>query len=162
MNIKLRNMASVYLLNEEKILFLYRIGSRIANNLYVGTAGGHFEKEELNNPVGCVLRELYEETGLAEEDIENLTLRYVTFRLKDNEIRQNYYFFANLKNINKKISSTEGILEWIELKDVCSLEMPCSAKYMMEHFVSVGRNTSCLYGGITTEKGIDFKEMRDF
>lgn len=162
MNIKLRNMTAIYLLHGELILFLYRIGSRIVNNLYVGTAGGHFEKDELNNPMDCVLRELYEEIGLDKNDIENIKLRYITCRLKNNEIRQNYYYFADLKNLEKKLFSTEGNLEWVDLKKASLLPMPCSAKYVIEHFVDIGRNTDCLYAGATTDKGIDFKELREF
>ena len=33
MDIRLRNMTSVYLTDEEGILCLYRMGSRVANNL---------------------------------------------------------------------------------------------------------------------------------
>ena len=61
---KLRNMTSVYLTGEQGILCLYRIGSRVANNLYVGSAGGHFEADELNDAKKCVLREMQEELGL--------------------------------------------------------------------------------------------------
>jgi len=57
MNVMLRNMTSVYFVREEEVLCLFRIGSRVANNRYVGAAGGHFEKDELNNPRKCVLRE---------------------------------------------------------------------------------------------------------
>ena len=39
------------------------------------------------------LRELQEETGLTERDVENLQFRYITLRLKNGEVRQNYYFF---------------------------------------------------------------------
>lgn len=90
---KLRNMTSVYLRHGDKLLLLYRIGSRIVADSYTGTAGRHFEKDELNDAKACVLRELYEETGLTEREIGNLSLRYVTFRLKNGELRQNYYFF---------------------------------------------------------------------
>lgn len=159
---KLRNMTSLYLMNEDKILFLYRIGSRVVNNSYVGSAGGHFEKEELNNAMACVLRELNEETGLVKEDIEDLALRYVTLRLKNNEIRQNYYFFANLVSIDKEILSNEGRLEWVDYKNISSLDMPYSAKFVIDHFLKVGRNTTRLYGGIATDSGIDFIEMQDF
>lgn len=38
MNGKLRNMTSIYLLKEDKILLLYRIGSRVVNNSYVGVS----------------------------------------------------------------------------------------------------------------------------
>ena len=90
---KLRNMTSIYLRRGDKLLLLYRIGSRVIGNSYTGTAGGHMEEAELNNPRDCVLRELQEETGLSESDVENLQFRYITLRLKNGEVRQNYYFF---------------------------------------------------------------------
>lgn len=159
---KLRNMASLHLLCGEQILFLYRMGSRVVNNSYVGSAGGHFEEGELNDAKSCVLRELNEETGLSTDDIKNLELRYVTLRLRDSEIRQNYYFFANLIDMDKEIFSNEGRLEWVDYKNISSLEMPFTAKYVIEHFLKVGRNTTCLYGGIATADGVDFIEMKNF
>ena len=68
---KLRNMTSIYLYDRQKeeILMLYRIGSKVVKESYIGTAGGHFEKDELNDAKKCVLRELKEETGLTEDDI---------------------------------------------------------------------------------------------
>ena len=45
---KLRNMTAIYLLQNDKILLLYRQGSRVVNNLWTGSAGGHFEEWELN------------------------------------------------------------------------------------------------------------------
>lgn len=46
---KLRNMASIYLSCEDEMLLLFRQGSRVVNNLWVGSAGGHFEADEYNN-----------------------------------------------------------------------------------------------------------------
>ena len=60
MDVTLRNMTSAYLVREGEVLCLYRIGSRVVSNKYIGSAGGHFEKEELNDPRACVLRELQE------------------------------------------------------------------------------------------------------
>ena len=162
MEIKLRNMAAIYLCSENKILLLYRMGSRIVSNSYIGSAGGHFEKEELNDAKACVLRELNEEMGLSENDIDNLALRYVTLRLKDGEVRQNYYYFANLKDASVELTSNEGKVEWFDLEKIADLEMPFTAKYVIEHYIKEGRNTDILYGGIGTEIGIEFKEMRDF
>ena len=45
---KLRNMTSVYFVEQDRLLCLYRIGSRVVGNKHVGAAGGHFEKEERN------------------------------------------------------------------------------------------------------------------
>ena len=36
--IKVRNMTSVYFLRENEILCLYRIGSKVADKMYVGAA----------------------------------------------------------------------------------------------------------------------------
>lgn len=159
---KLRNLTSLYLMRGNEILFLYRIGSSLVNHLYIGSAGGHFEKEELNDAKACVLRELYEETGLLEKDIKNLTLRYVTLRLKDGEIRQNYYFFADLINIEKELVSNEGNLKWVTKEDALELEMPFTARYVVEHFLQEGIHTGEVYVGVAAEQGISFVEMQEF
>ena len=161
MDIKLRNMTSVYLVRENEVLCLYRMGSRVANNKYIGSAGGHFEPEELNDPKACVLREMREELNLSETDVEGLALRYITHRLTGGEIRQNYYFFGSLKEA-RALESTEGILRWIPFEDVPALEMPVSAKHMILHYLQVGRFTDRIYCGITEENGTNFVAMEEF
>lgn len=161
MDIKLRNMTSVYFTGDAGILCLYRIGSRVANHLYIGSAGGHFEKEELNDARTCVLREMAEELGISESDVEDLRLRYVTLRLKNGEIRQNYYFFGRLKT-ERPLTSTEGILQWIPYAEIPSLQMPASAKNMILHYLHTGRYDNQLYAGITTEAGTTFVPLREF
>ena len=161
MDVTLRNMTSAYLVREGEVLCLYRIGSRVVSNKYIGSAGGHFEKEELNDPKSCVLRELREELGLGEADLESLTLRYVTHRLMGGEIRQNYYFFGQLKE-NRHLSSTEGKLRWVRFAEVPQLDMPVSAKHMIMHYLEEGRFTEELYCGITEEQGTRFVPMKEF
>ena len=157
----LRNMTSVYLTGEKGILCLYRIGSRVANNRWIGSAGGHFEPEELNDPRACVLREMQEELGLTESNVEGLTLRYITHRLMEGEIRQNYYFFARLKE-DRELWSTEGNLRWMSFDEIPDLYMPVSAKHMILHYLKEGRFTDHLYCGVTEETGTRFVIMRDF
>lgn len=94
---KLRNMTTIYLLKNDKILLLYRQGGKVVSDVCSGSAGGHFEVFELNAAKACVLRDLNEELGLREDDIRNLSLRYVTLRRTKGEIRQNYYFLQYLK-----------------------------------------------------------------
>ena len=154
-------MTSVYLTGEQGILCLYRLGSKVANNKYIGSAGGHFEKEELNDARRCVLREMKEELGISESDVTDLKMRYITCRLKDGEIRQNYYFFGKLKE-NRELESTEGILRWIPYDDFDELTMPVSAKHMILHYLKVGRFDDTLYAGITEETGTVFIPMREF
>lgn len=158
---KLRNMTSVYLTGEQGILCLYRIGSRVANNKYIGSAGGHFEKEELNDARACILREMGEELGITEADLDDLRMRYITYRLKDGEIRQNYYFFGALKG-NRELNSSEGNLEWIPYEGFDNLNMPVSAKHMILHYLKVGRFDDRLYAGITQRDGTCFVPMEEF
>lgn len=161
MNIKLRNMTSLYLVGEGEILCLYRIGSRVVSNKYIGSAGGHFEPSELNDPKICILREMEEELGLKESDIEGLELRYITHRLVCEEIRQNYYFFARLKQPIPLVS-TEGTLRWIPFDLLPQLEMPVSAKHVIRHYLKTGRFTKEIYAGITEEAGTNFVALRSF
>lgn len=158
---KLRNMTSVYLTGEKGILCLYRIGSRVANHKYIGSAGGHFEPEELNDARRCVLREMQEELGLTEEEVTDLRMRYMTHRLKDGEIRQNYYFFGTLAG-ERELKSTEGILEWIPYDGFEDLTMPVSAKHMILHYLNIGRYDNRIYAGITCKDGTKFVPLEDF
>lgn len=159
---KLRNMTAIYLFKEEDVLLLYRQGGRVVNNVWTGSAGGHFESSELNDAKACVLRELYEELGLLPDDIENLSLRYVTLRRTKEEIRQNYYFFATLKDsVDDCLISNEGICKWFPLEDICRLEMPFTAKYVMEHFCAVGRYTALIYTGVASAGQVKFLELSE-
>lgn len=157
---KLRNMTAIYLLKGERVLLLYRQGGRVVNNVWTGSAGGHFEPDELNDAKACVLRELKEELGLLPEDLEGLVLRYVTLRYTKGEIRQNYYFFAELKDsIDENLVSNEGECRWFSMDEISSLEMPFTAKYVIEHFGKTGRFTATLYTGVTHSEGVEFVEL---
>lgn len=161
MGLKLRNMTTIFLLKDDSILMLYRRGGRVANNLWVGSAGGHFEKDELNDPLACVLRELREEIGLGPEALGDIALRYVTLRYVDGEIRQNYYYFAALLGEAQGLQSCEGTLQWFPLSEIGGLEMPRSARYMMDHYLEVGRFDDKLYGGVSGEDGLVFTELAE-
>ena len=158
---KLRNMTSIFLVKDDKILLLYRQGGRVVNNVWIGSAGGHFEQCELNDPTACVLREMKEELGLSEEEIEGLSLRYIALRRTNQEIRQNYYFFANLK-LGDELVSTEGICKWFTLDEISNLEMPITAKYVMDHYCKIGRFTSELYVGVSDGVKVEFISMPEF
>ncbi|QHQ60211.1 NUDIX domain-containing protein [Anaerocolumna sedimenticola] len=65
--IKLRNMATAYLMNRNEFLLMKRAAGRnLAPGLWAGV-GGHLEPEELNSPKEACLREIYEETGITQE-----------------------------------------------------------------------------------------------
>lgn len=69
----LRNMAGTYITDGDKMLQLFRIGSRVVDPSWC-SIGGHFESIDLNNSKGCALREVFEETGITEDDLTNITI----------------------------------------------------------------------------------------
>ncbi len=160
---KLRNMVSLYLMAGDRMLLLYRIGSRVVKSPCWCGIGGHFEKEELNDARAALLREVSEEIGLAERDLEDLRLRYVTLRRKDGEIRQNYYFFARLAaGTAVRESCDEGVLEWVPLDEVCGRDMPYTAGYVVRHYLETGRQEEALYCGVADKQGVRFAALEEF
>lgn len=155
---KLRNMASVYLRKNDKLLLLFRQGKSIVSNLWIGSAGGHFEIGEVNDAKACMLRELYEELSLTEASLRNLSLRYVTLRYAGGEIRQNYYFFADLVGDTTPLSN-EGQTKWFAINELQDLPMPFTARYMIDHYVSIGQFDDSLYGGIANDDGVIFTKL---
>lgn len=157
---KLRNMTGIYLLKGDKILLLYRQGGKVVNNVWTASAGGHFEKDELNDAKACAIRELNEELGLSVDDVEDMKFRYIAIRNVKGEIRQNYYFFAELKDsVDENLYSNEGECKWFSLDEIGELEMPITAKYVMEHYCKVGRFTSKVYVGVTYPDRIEMNEL---
>ena len=162
-SIKLRNMAGIYLMNNDKILLLYRKGSKVVYNSWIASAGGHFEEWELNDAKACALREMKEELSVTEDMLFDMKLRYVSLRRTNGEIRQNYYFFANLKDeyLDRR-GSDEGDLRWFDLNEVLTLKMPYSAKYMMEHYLTIGRKNDKVYVGVADGAGVVFTELSEY
>lgn len=157
---KQRNMTSVFLRCENKILLLYRQGSRVVNNLWIGSAGGHFEPEELNDAQACVIRELKEELGLCKDEVQDLHLKYIMLRHVNGEVRVNYFFFATFPDGSlRDLKSEEGILKWFDLEKIEDLEMPLSTKYAMEHYMREGRFDKELYAGVVTYENAVFTPM---
>ena len=144
----LRNMTSIFISRGEEVLMLYRVGSRAIEPSWVGI-GGHMEPEEIHDPQACVLRELSEEVGLTGEDLEGLTLRYVSLRHNGKELRQNFYFFAELKGEKRDLPCSEGTLAWVKWDKVPELHMPVTARNALEHYLAVGRYDTKIYGVVT-------------
>ena len=160
--IMLRCMTGIYLSCGGKMLLLYRQGGRVVNNTWVASAGGHFEKDELNDPEACVLRELHEELGLAQDDLMNFHLRYVGLRNYRGEIRENYYFFADLKPEHaQNLVSDEGRCRWVDYADVLFYDMPLTAKAVIEHYMAVGRFTDAMYSAVSDGQTFQFTELVD-
>ena len=141
----LRNMATIYIKDDDRMLLLDRIGSRVVKRSWCGV-GGHFKGKEVNDARACVLREMKEEIGLKKKDLDNLKLRYIALRLVEEELRINYYFFADLKQgVKIKKHCPEGNLEWVDLDEINNRKMPYTAQRVMKHYIEVGINTNDFY-----------------
>ena len=157
---KLRNMTSIYITKGDEILLLYRQGGKVVNEVWTGSAGGHFEDFECNDARACVLRELQEELNVSEEILEDLRLRYITLRSINGEIRQNYFFFAQLREgIEINFYSNEGTLKWFAKSEVLNLDMPYSAKFVVKHYLETGHTNDMLYVGVANGEDVVFTKL---
>lgn len=117
------NTSLIYLENDGKYLMLHRVKKKddINKDKWIGV-GGKFEKGE--TPLSCAKRELFEETGL-----KNIDLNYrgiVTFILNKTFTEYMHLFTGKIveeKDLNliKNIECQEGNLEWIKKEKVLSL-----------------------------------------
>jgi len=159
MNGKLRNMATIYIKKDNRMLLLDRIGSKVVNRSWCGV-GGHFQPDELNDAKAAVLREMNEEIGLAETDLDNLDLRYIALRFVKDELRINYYFFADLKDSAKiHYDCDEGILEWVLFDEVNSRTMPYTAQRVMAHYLETGIDTTDFYSVTVDDENVHIIPM---
>lgn len=159
---KLRNMTGIYLSCNGQMLLLYRQGGRVVSDRWIASAGGHFEKDELNDPKACVLRELKEELGLTEDDLTDMKMRYIGLRNVNGEIRQNYYFFADLKPEHYSLfQSSEGKCRWVDYADIMDYDMPLTAEYVMRHYLQTGQYTDDLYCAVSDGTGFCFTVLKE-
>lgn len=155
-------MTSIYLFRDSQVLLLWRVGSRVVAPSWCGI-GGHMEERELRDAQAAALRELREETGLLPTDLEGLSLRYITLRLKNDEVRLNYYFFAQLRQgVEPRVPCDEGTLEWHDEKAVNGLSTPFTAQAVMAHYLREGRFHHTLYAGVAQADGVRFLPLEEF
>ncbi|WP_010250985.1 NUDIX domain-containing protein [Acetivibrio cellulolyticus] len=147
---KLRNLTVVYIFDQNRILMMHRFASKVSNVPYWTGIGGHFEENELNDPQKCLLRELFEETGIEVNSIEKLNLKYIVLNNVGHEIQQQYVFFAQLKNKHVKlIDCTEGHAVWIDAAHVFGLHMSYTNTAILKHYFNIGLNSKKMYVGIS-------------
>ncbi len=159
MNGQLRNMATIYIKNDNKFLLLDRIGSKVIERSWCGV-GGHFEPNEINDARTAVLREMNEEIGITKKDLKNLDLRYVALRIVKGELRINYYFFADLKeNAQINYNCNEGILEWVSFDEANTKKMPYIAQKVIEHYLETGIDTKNFYSVTVADEKVNIISM---
>ena len=135
--IRARMLATAMLFNGNDLLMMKRSMTRTLNPGMWAAVGGHLEPEELNDPRMACLREIYEETGLAEHEIHDLHLQYILLRLNQNEVRQQFIYTA--RTARRDILQTdEGVLHWIPLDQVLNRKIPFIFHSLLEHYFTHG------------------------
>lgn len=122
---------------------------RIAPGMW-GGVGGHAEPTELNSPKTTCLREIYEETGIKEKDLENLDLKYIIMSRNNIEITLIYYFIAFSKTRNYEDKTQEGKLYWINENELLDRPMSFEVRNMVEHYIKEGYKSNGVNVGIVS------------
>ena len=143
-NIILENASGAFLVNNGHYLLIKRSPTReIAPNLW-SCVGGFMDDKELNYPIETCLREITEETGITNEHIFNLNLKYIIIRQYRNTIRQNYIYFGET-DISEFKNTEEGTLHWIKEEELLTLEYTKTYTEMLKHYL---KNKNMLDGKI--------------
>lgn len=145
---KLRQMATAVLRYGEKALLIEKPGGWQHDGPFMAPVGGHLEPDELRDPRAAVLREIREETGLAEHDLEDLTFRYVLQRLKGDELRIQYVYTARCRT-DKVTSSDEGQLVWVDCREVPNRLVSAVLRSMWRHYLDHPGLTQPMAGTMT-------------
>ena len=109
-----------YVRKDNQTLMLHRIKKE--NDIHEGKwngLGGKFHKGE--SPEDCVIREVKEESGL---DILNPQLKgFISFPEFSKNTDWHVFIFVAEEFTGKLINSPEGVLEWIDNKDLLNLPL---------------------------------------
>ncbi len=114
---------TLFLLFDGAWLLLKRSSDkRLLPDRYTGL-GGRVEADELGDLRRSVLRELFEETGLRERDLEHLTLRRMLTHNRPGEpLTVLFYYTAELKRYALP-RCTEGTLHWVLPQEFTTLDI---------------------------------------
>lgn len=147
--IKLRVMTTAYLVNDDELLMMERSKERrFAPGIWAGV-GGHLEPEEINNPYKACIREIYEETGIEEEYISGLNLKYMILRRSKEEIRVQYVYIGNA--LKRKVKNTdEGNLYWISKDNLFEKELSVTTQMTLKHYLEYGSEIRDILVGVVS------------
>lgn len=114
----MRNLTTLcYIEKEDSYLMLHRVKKEndINKDKWVGV-GGHFEESE--TPEECLLREVYEETGLT---LTSWKLRGIITFITDVAQTEYMFLYTSDAYTGEIGECDEGVLEWIKKSQVSKL-----------------------------------------
>ena len=138
---RIKNLTTlIYVTSGDECLFIKKTGEGDINrDKYLGI-GGHFEEDE--SPEECVLRELYEESGISRGEITDLRYRgLVTFVSAQYDNEYMHVFTAELPEELRPehFECDEGELAWVPLEEMDKLPVWEGDKLMFAKLFSDDR-----------------------
>jgi len=125
--------AGAFLKRDGQYLLLKRADSRQLAPGKWSCVGGHIEPHELGAPLAACLREIEEETGIPQEQVRNLALRYIIMRKAGNTIRQSFVYFGETDAVDV-VQSDEGMLHWVPEDELTDREFTQTFAAMLAHW----------------------------
>ena len=118
-----------YLEKDGKYLMLHRVSKKndVNKEKWIGV-GGKFEPGEA--PEECLMREVYEETGYR---LLNYRFRGVLTFICDVQEPEYIFLYTSDRFEGEQILCDEGVLEWVDKKDVLSLNLWEGDKKMFQY-----------------------------
>lgn len=154
---KFRNIATAFLMNGDDVLLMERSSTNKRMPGFWYGVGGHIEPEEINDPFAAILREIYEETELKRDNVEDLCLQYILMRREKDETVINYIYFGKT-NTRNVVQNDEGTLHWIPKEEVMNRKFFDVLKLTLEHYFENGSNDEVMVG--VMEKNKDFSNIK--
>lgn len=103
---------------DDRYLLLRRAESkRFAPGKWTGL-GGRIEPHELGDVRSAALRELWEETGLSENDVQYFSLRRVLLNNRPSEPLTLLLYFTGVLSEPVTLPCTEGTLHWVSSDEI--------------------------------------------
>lgn len=115
----MKNTTLCYIENDNQYLMLHRTkkSSDINKDKWIGV-GGHFENGE--SPEDCLLREVFEETGLT---LTNYQYRGIVTFVSDIYETEYMHLFTATHYTGEIIECDEGELSWVNKSEVLNLNL---------------------------------------
>jgi 8-oxo-dGTP diphosphatase len=115
----MKNTTLCYIEHNGKVLMLFRNKKKkdINEGKWIGI-GGKFKENE--SPEECMLREVYEETGIR---LTNWKYRGIVTFVSDSCEGEYMHLFTATSDTDKVCDCKEGTLKWIEKTEILSLNM---------------------------------------
>lgn len=157
---KFRNIATAFLINDGEMLLMERAATNKCMPGFWYGVGGHVEPEEMNNPLAAAQREIYEETGLERDNIEDLHLKYILIRSEGDETVLNYLYFGKTKT-RCVVQNDEGTLHWIPKGEVTNRRFIDVLKLALEHYFEHEKNDDVMVGVMDSKTGIKWSKLEN-